>query len=139
MASMEPDGGRGVGDRPTFSYESPPAPAAGPPIEVTPDDVLVKGEKLMAEVADLQRFLKEVRSDLRMDPCGGDPVSRDVAAAVTHRTLDGEDSYVAAFETWIQNLRDTAEGLKQAAREYGFTEEQIEASFRGGGGGSTSD
>ncbi|MPZ65189.1 MAG: hypothetical protein GEU83_06610 [Pseudonocardiaceae bacterium] len=134
MASMEPGGGRVVSDGPMYSYESPPAPAAGPPIEVTPDDVLSKGAALMAEVADLERFLDSIREDLGMDPCGGDPVSEDVARAVTHRTIGGEDSYHATFRAWIDNLYDTAEALKQAARGYGFTEEEIEASFRGEGG-----
>ncbi|HEY6422576.1 MAG TPA: hypothetical protein VIY28_04865 [Pseudonocardiaceae bacterium] len=67
-----------------------------------------------------------------MQPCGDDPVSHDVARAVTYRTVDAEDSYYNVCRQWVDNLYQTADALAATARGYGFTDEQIAASFTGG-------
>lgn len=65
-----------------------------------------------------------------MKPMGGDPVSHDVAKAVTFRVRDTEDSYFHVCQTWVNNLYQAAEALAEIARQYGYTDEQIAASFQ---------
>jgi hypothetical protein len=115
----------------TYSDESP-VPAAGPAFVVNRDEVLTKHAALLAEAADFRQFLDSIWDDLRMEPMGGDPVSLDVARAVTDRIRDADDSYFNVCQQWVNNLRQTAEALAETARQYGYTEEEIAASFTGG-------
>ena len=77
---------------PTYHYDAP-IPATGPAFVVNRDEVLAKRTALLAEAADFQLLLDSIREDLFMKPMGGDPVSLDVARAVTDRIRDSEDSY----------------------------------------------
>ncbi len=127
--AAQPNGGNPYA--PTYHYESP-GPTAGPAFVVSRDEVLTKHAALLAEAADFQQFLDSIWDELRMEPCGGDPVSVDVARAVTDRIRDGEDSYFNVCQAWVNNLRQMAEALAETARQYGFTDEEIAASFTGG-------
>ncbi len=66
-----------------------------------------------------------------MTPMGDDPVSDDVALAVTDRIRDAEDSYFTTCQAWVDNLYQAAEALADTARQYGYTDEEIAASFTG--------
>ena len=57
------------------------------------DEVLSKRAALLAGAADFRAFLNRIWEELFMEPMGGDPVSHDVARAVTYRMRDAEDSY----------------------------------------------
>ncbi len=69
---------------PTYSYETPTS-ATGPAFEVSPAEVLAKHAALLTEADDFRKFLEGIEDQLRMKPCGRDPVSLDVARAVTYR------------------------------------------------------
>ena len=116
---------------PTYSYESP-GPAAGPAFVVSRDEVLAKRAALLAEADNFQQFLNHIWDQLFMKPMGGDPVSHDVARAVTDRIRDAEDSYFNICQQWVDNLYQTADALAEIARQYGYTDEEIAASFNGG-------
>ncbi len=126
--AAQPDGGNPYA--PTYSYESP-GPAAGPAFVVNRDEVLAKHAALLAEADDFRLFLDRIRDQLFMKPMGGDPVSHDVARAVTDRIRDAEDSYFNVCQQWVNNLYQVAEALAETARQYGYTDEEIAASFNG--------
>lgn len=107
----------------------------GPALEVSRDDVLAKRNALLAEAEDFQQFLERIQDSLRMKRCGDDPVSHDVARAVTYRTIESDDSYFNICAAWVANLHQAADALAETARRYGYTDEEIAASF----GGSMSD
>jgi len=115
---------------PTYSYESPGL-AAGPAFVVSRDEVLAKRAALLAEADDFQQFLERIWDQLRMAPMGGDPVSHDVARMVTDRIRDAEDSYFNVCQAWVNNLYQAAEALAETARQYGYTDDEIAASFTG--------
>jgi hypothetical protein len=128
--AAQPNGG-GNPYVPTYSYE-PPVPATGPAFVVSRDEVVAKHAALLAEADDFQQFLDSIWDDLRMEPMGGDPVSLDVARAVTDRIRDADDSYFNVCQQWVNNLYQAAEALAETAQQYGFTDEEIAASFTGG-------
>ena len=114
----------------TYSYELP-EPVTGPAFVVSRDEVLAKRAALLAEADDFQQFLDSIWDDLFMKPMGGDPVSQDVAWAVTDRVRDAEDSYFNVCQAWVNNLYQAVETLAETARQYGYTDEEIAASFTG--------
>lgn len=113
-----------------YHYETP-APATGPTFMVSREEVLAKRAALLAEANDFRKFLGGIKDQLRMEPMGGDPVSHDVARVVTDRLVDAPDSYWNVCDQWVKNLFQAAESLAEAARQYGYTDEEIAASFRG--------
>ncbi|MGH3998768.1 MAG: hypothetical protein ACRDTJ_15085 [Pseudonocardiaceae bacterium] len=128
LPAAQPNGGNPY--VPTYSYE-PPGPATGPAFVVSRDEVLAKHAALLAEADDFQVFLNHIWDQLLMTPMGGDPVSHDVARAVTDRIRDAEDSYFTVCQQWVDNLYQAAEALAETARQYGYTDEEIAASFNG--------
>ncbi|HSL07195.1 MAG TPA: hypothetical protein VK887_04360 [Pseudonocardiaceae bacterium] len=114
---------------PTYRHE--PSLAAGPTVVVSRDEVLAKHAALLAEADDFRKFLESIEDQLRMKPCGKDPVSLDVARAVTYRVVDGPDSYYNVCQQWVDNLYQTAKALAEVAKQYGYTDEEIATSLRG--------
>lgn len=117
-------------------YYGPPASAPGPVFVVSREDVLAKRAALIAEADDFKWFLENIYDDLRMEPMGGDPVSRDVADGVTYRLRDADDSYYNVCMAWVNNLYQTADAMAEVARQYGYTDEEIAASFTSGAPGA---
>lgn len=126
--SVMPDGGY---DNAPTSGSAPPASAAAAFV-VGPDEVLTKRAALLTEADDFQAFLDHIQDRLFMRPCGDDPVSHDVARAVTHRLVEADDSYFNVCQQWVNNLYQTAEALAETARQYGFTDEDIAAALSKG-------
>lgn len=126
-SAAQPDGGNPY----VSTYHESPTSAAGPAFEVSPAEVLAKRAALLAEADDFQLFLNHTWDQLFMTPMGGDPVSQDVARAVTDRIRDAEDSYFNVCQQWVDNLYQTADALAETARQYGYTDEEIAASFTG--------
>ncbi|MGH4024906.1 MAG: hypothetical protein ACRDRV_10005 [Pseudonocardiaceae bacterium] len=114
------------------SGSAPSTSAAAAAFVVSPDEVLAKRAALLTEADDFQTFLDRVQHRLVMQPCGEDPVSHDVARAVTHRLVEAEDSYFIVCQQWVNNLYQTAEALAETARRYGFTDEDIAAALSEG-------
>lgn len=112
----------------------PVQPDAGTPnaqaFVVSKDDVLAKRNALIAEADDFQAFLDRIQHRLFMRPCGDDPVSHDVARAVTHRAVGpSSDSYWNVCKQWADNLYKAADALTETAKAYGFTDAEIAASL----------
>jgi len=73
------------------------------------------------------------KRDLRVEPPGSDDVSTRIAPAWNDRLVDDDDSYARRVADYITGLRKLAVQLGDTAKAYGYTEEQIEAAFRGQG------
>jgi hypothetical protein len=74
------------------------------------------------------------RKDLVVEAPGSDDVSTRIAPAWNDRLVDDDDSYANRVRDYIGGLRKLAVQLADTAKAYGFTEDQIEAAFRGQGG-----
>lgn len=126
---IQPEGGSPYA---SASQPGSSVPASGAAFTVSRTEVLAKRAALLAEAEEFQQFLNRIRDDLRMEPMGGDPVSGDVARGVTDRIRNDNDSYFNVCQTWVNNLFNTADSLTDVARQYGFTDEEIAASFSRG-------
>lgn len=125
-----PDGG----DYYSTDYRGAPPPVAGPAdhFEVTPENVLQVRAGVLAAAIELRDGVQDLADGMLMEPCGGDPVSADVARAVNYRTVHAENSYINIGFAHAEEGFRTADELAEAARTYGYSEEQIQSSFRGG-------
>lgn len=110
------------------------AEPAGPGTPSDPARIRVEPERVMAAmkllVAESDRLLDSVRrARLQapwVGPCGGDPVSRDTAAAFNHRI----DLLVQQCHRYAEELRAAGHALARTAKDYGHTDAEIEAALR---------
>jgi hypothetical protein len=108
--------------------------AEGVGFMVNRDTVVQIGAAFAAEATRLRARLDEHRVTMRTEPALGDPASADFAAALNEKLVDGADSYLSRAQAYADELDGVAEQCAQAARDYGFTDEQIQATMRGIGG-----
>jgi hypothetical protein len=106
-----------------------PTAGAGKTVKVNPDNVLQAGKIIYDQVDSLKATFKDAQGNLRIDAPGGDVVSAEVAAAWNSRLIDGDDSYAVRVQQYIDSLAKLCDQMREAAKQYGFTEEDITASF----------
>ncbi|SHH11254.1 hypothetical protein [Streptoalloteichus hindustanus] len=106
--------------------DSPPGP--GRTLCVRRDNVLHARAVLLREANELRAFLTVMARGLEIPPLADDLVSRDAAAAFTHRLRDADDSYFMRCWQYTDNLLAAAAELATVARKYGYTEAEIAAS-----------
>jgi hypothetical protein len=98
-------------------------------LQVNHDNVLQAGKVIQAQVDQLNDMTRRKLRDLQPGNIGDD----DVSAAATKLwggILGGNpDSYVARIGQYIDGLENLANQLKAAAKQYGYTEEQIADAF----------
>lgn len=96
--------------------------------QVNPDTVLRARAALLAEADRLDQHVEDSMNEaMGIGLCGGDPVSADA------RTAFGERISVT-FEqcrAYNRDLREAAGALDEIARGYGYTDDEISASFQG--------
>lgn len=102
------------------------APGGGLSFQVTRENVLQARTAVMNEGYDLQYTVQQQRSGLTVGRCGGDPVSGDAAREFTNRF----QAIANRMDEYAQNLIHAGKALAETARQYGYTEEEIAASFR---------
>jgi hypothetical protein len=96
-------------------------------LRVNRDTVLQARAALLAEADRLDSELHQRHGDFsRVGLCGNDPVSPEAAQAFNERI----DALVASCRAYNRDLRTSAAVLDATARGYGFTDEEIAASFR---------
>lgn len=97
-------------------------------LQVNRDTVLQARAALLAEADRLDiAIARRTRSDGGIGICGGDPVSPEAAAAFNERIA----ALIDDCRRYNQDLRESAHHLDAVARRYGYTEDEIEASFGG--------
>jgi hypothetical protein len=96
-------------------------------LQVNRETVLKARAALLAEADRLDNELQmrhATQSGIGL--CGGDPVSPEAAAAFNERI----DALVQECRNYNRDLRASAVALEDTARGYGYTEDEIAASFR---------
>ena len=98
-------------------------------LQVDRHTVLAARAALLAEADRLDTALRDKHSDLTgVGLCGGDPVSPEAALAFNERI----NALLENCFAYNRDLRAAAGALDATARMYGYTDEQIAASFRPG-------
>ncbi|MCK2239554.1 MULTISPECIES: hypothetical protein [unclassified Crossiella] len=98
-------------------------------VRVTREQVLAAYAVLRREGEWLRDRLEALQDDLRLRPCGGDPVSRDTAEVYSWKFVEAPDSIYRQYLKYSQTLLDAAVELRVAAETYGFTESDITESL----------
>lgn len=105
-------------------------PASGQKFEVTKDTVLQAGKIISDQATSLAEALQRSRRDMKVELADGtDEVNKAVAGAWNSRLVEGSDSYVGLVEQYIASLDGLARQLQEAAKQYGFTDEDVVAAF----------
>jgi hypothetical protein len=95
-------------------------------LQVNRETVLKARAALLAEAERLDHLLVERHRGHGVGLCGGDPVSPEAAQAF-NELIEGLVDNCFAYN---RDLRAAASALDATARAYGYTDEQIAASFR---------
>jgi len=112
-----------------------PKSGGGAGFTVGQDNVLQIGRAFVDEANRLQERLRQHSAAMVTQPALGDPASADFAGALNTRLVTAPDSYVNRAQAYIDELRRVAAQCAVAARDYGFTEEQIASAMSGIGAG----
>ena len=94
---------------------------------VNRDTVLQAGKIIGDESLKLHDALGDAVDKLRVHV--NDSVNRQIASAWNERLVDGTESYARRVQQYIDSLDKLVEQLREAAKQYGFTEEEVGASF----------
>jgi hypothetical protein len=100
---------------------------------VDKDNVLAAARIIDAQADALQEKLRDAVENLKLEPPGNDAVSIRMAAAWNDLLLGNDDSYRHRIGEYVASLSRLAGQLSDAARSYGYSEDEISAAF-----GSTS-
>ena len=96
-------------------------------LQVNRETVLAARAALLAEADRLDTALRDKHSDLTgVGLCGGDPVSPEAALAFNERI----SALVTSCLDYNRDLRESAAALDATARTYGYTDDEISASFQ---------
>lgn len=98
---------------------------------VNQHNILAAARIIDSQASALLERLKGAQRDLRIEPPGGDDVSTRIAPAWNDRLVLDDDSYARRVEDYVTGLKRLAEQLGDTAKSYGYTEDQIQAAFRG--------
>ncbi|MFI9811091.1 hypothetical protein [Saccharothrix variisporea] len=129
--------GRAVGDM--FAAEKhlndtlANSPGPGAKFEVNKDTVLKAASVVQRQIDILDEKLFDALRDLRINLDGLDEVNRDIAAAWNDRLVEHDDSYARRVDEYLVSLNNLVEQLRGAAKQYGFTEEEIQTAVGGAG------
>jgi hypothetical protein len=94
-------------------------------------NILAAARIIEAQADALFKTWKNARRDMNVEPPGTDDVSMRIAPAWNDRLVSADDSYTNRVGAYITGLKKLAVQLGDTAKAYGFTEDQIEAAFRG--------
>ncbi|WP_243792778.1 hypothetical protein [Saccharopolyspora gloriosae] len=109
----------------------PPAPGGpGQTITVTPENVLAARRVIGEAAEDAQAKLGRLRKDLMVRPAADDDISSTASAVWNKNLVVGPESHFERLHSYVLQVQDLANQLGEAAKAYGFTEEEIEASFK---------
>jgi hypothetical protein len=101
---------------------------------VSQHNVLAAARIIETQADALRDRWKLARKDLIVEAPGTDDVSSRIAPAWNDRLVDDDDSYANRVRDYVLGLKKLAVQLGDTAKAYGYTEDQIEAAFRGHGG-----
>jgi uncharacterized protein YukE len=108
-------------------------PGSGQKFEVSKETVLQAGAVINDQIEQLARSFRGAYRDLRINTGGLDSVNANIAAAWNERLIDHDDSYSSRVEQYIDSLMALVEQLRGAAKQYGHTDEDVEAAMGAAG------
>ncbi|MFC6091412.1 hypothetical protein [Saccharothrix lopnurensis] len=108
-------------------------PGSGQRFEVTEETVLRAGKVISGQMESLQKSYADAFDDLRVELRGSDELNQDVAMAWNDRLVGHEDSYAKNIKRYIDSLAALVDQLREAAKQYGYTEEEVEAAMGAAG------
>ncbi|MEV1293932.1 PE domain-containing protein [Pseudonocardia sp. NPDC049635] len=94
-------------------------------LQVDTTNVLQIRDVLVAQIDSMKRALTRAERQLSLGPCGDDPISLRAAERFAVKIKEIQ----AAHWAHVAELQDAADRLAEAARHYGFTEDQLGGSF----------
>ncbi|GAB2825694.1 hypothetical protein [Lentzea nigeriaca] len=99
--------------------------------EVNKDNILKAGKIIQDQASVLSRALEHATEDLKIkaDARAEGKVGADIAAAWNSRLVGGKDTYAGRVDSYVASLDALATQLREAAKQYGFTEEEITTTF----------
>ncbi|MET9628257.1 hypothetical protein ABZX92_12415 [Lentzea sp. NPDC006480] len=98
---------------------------------VNHDNVLKAGAIIQDQAKELRRALVTAQHDLRVyvDANSAGEVSANIAGLWNRRLTTDDDSYVGRIEKYVESLDHLGLQLKESAKQYGFTDEEITTVF----------
>ena len=106
-----------------------PAPYGAAKIKVNHDNVLAAAKIIQTQVDALFDVLRLRGEELPVVPAGNDRVSIEVANAWNDRLIGADDSYASRVALYVESLQKLVTQLRDSAKQYGFSEEDIATSF----------
>ncbi|PKW19614.1 hypothetical protein [Saccharopolyspora spinosa] len=109
----------------------PPVPGgAGQTITVNKDNVLEVRKIILSAAEDAQFKLFSLAHNLAVGAPAYDEISATAAAVWTANLLGNPDSHYARLMQYVDNVFELGRQLEDAAKQYGFTDDEIVASFQ---------
>jgi hypothetical protein len=99
---------------------------------VNKDNVLAAARIIDSTADSLQDNFRTSRNQLKVEAPGNDLVSQRMADAWNAVLFQDDDSYRKRIADYIVGLRKLAVQLGDAARTYGYSEDEIDAAYRNG-------
>jgi hypothetical protein len=109
----------------------PMAPASSATLKVNHDNVLAAAKVIQTQIDALKDTIRFHRPALLVEPAADDPVSQDAAVAWNFRLVDADDSYAARINDYVDSLVNLINQLKDSAKTYGFSDQDVAATFGG--------
>ncbi|MER7080697.1 hypothetical protein SAMN02982929_02750 [Saccharopolyspora kobensis] len=107
----------------------PPAPGGGQTLTVNRDNVLEVRKVILSAAEQAQMKLRALQPSLIVQAPAGDEVSKTSAAVWTANLVGNPDSHYVRLLQYVDNVVDLGRQLEEAAKQYGYTDEEIVASF----------
>lgn len=98
---------------------------------VDKDNVLKAGTLIQGQAEVLKRALLKAKYQLEVhvDANTAGMVSANIAGLWNRRLMTDSDSYVGRIEQYVETLDNLSMQLKESAKQYGFTDEEITTVF----------
>ncbi|MDA3643473.1 hypothetical protein LZ318_09170 [Saccharopolyspora indica] len=107
----------------------PPAPGGGQTLTVNRDNVLEVRKVILSAAEGAKKKLRDLRPSLMVSAPGYDKVSSTAAAVWTANLVGNPDSHYSRLQQYVDNVFELGRQLEEAAKQYGYTDEEIVASF----------
>ncbi|MFD9705023.1 hypothetical protein [Lentzea sp. NPDC059081] len=96
---------------------------------VEKDTVMQAGKVINDQWLLLNEAYIRITPKLRIVTMDG-KVTSDVVNAWNDRLLFHDDSYASRIQAYMKSLESLSDQLRESAKQYGFTEEEIQATFK---------
>ncbi|MEU6266775.1 hypothetical protein [Saccharopolyspora shandongensis] len=108
----------------------PPVPSgAGQTITVNKDNVLEVRKVILLAADEAHQKLRALQPSLVLYAPAGDEISKTSTSVWTANLVGNPDSHFARLLQYVENVFDLGRQLEEAAKQYGYTDDEIAASF----------